>query len=229
MRSPRPPLSHYFRITRPAEAMRGCVSLVRGRWLCRPMGCDFNWIPASFQHPQVKPVVLVLPGWSFFSSKAAHPLLSSRDHIPLSHLLLRSALLATLFSHPSLHVGPLICVPLQCGPVAVILIWSKGNNSGTLCIAVFLVRSQSQEHREKEKRTVSHQSFSTPSPSETAWLKCGAPGSNRLRGKRSVPSRELRPPVEAHQLQRALTTAGVTYQFRQRSAHFFSSQTDSLT
>lgn len=52
-----------------AGAVWSCVSLVRGWWLCRPMGCDFNWIPAFSSHPQVKPVVLVLPDLGFFSSQ----------------------------------------------------------------------------------------------------------------------------------------------------------------
>lgn len=104
---------HLLKMTHLAGAVWSCVSLVRGWWLCRPMGCDFNWIPAFSSRPQVKPVVLVLPDLGFFSSQPP-PVHSS----PLFHSLICCSACAPGF--PLLpwlpHTGPLICaVVWSCG------------------------------------------------------------------------------------------------------------------
>lgn len=74
---------HLLKMTPLVGSVWSCVSLVRGWWLCRPMGCDFNWIPAFSSRPQVKPVVLVFPDLGFFSSQPP-PVHSS----PLFHSLI---------------------------------------------------------------------------------------------------------------------------------------------
>lgn len=104
---------HLLKMTHLAGAVWSCVSLVRGWWLCRPMGCDFNWIPAFSSRPQVKPVVLVLPDLGFFSSQPP-PVYSS----PLFHSLICCSACAPGF--PLLpwlpYTGPLICaVVWSCG------------------------------------------------------------------------------------------------------------------
>lgn len=121
---------HLLKMTHLAGSVWSCVSLVRGWWLCRPMGCDFNWIPAFSSRPQVKPVVLVLvfPDLGFFSSQPP-PVHSS----PLFHSLIYCAACAPGF--PLLpwlpYTGPLICaVVWSCGRWVpsnhkIHLIWSS--------------------------------------------------------------------------------------------------------
>lgn len=104
---------HLLKMTHLAGAVWSCVSLVRGWWLCRPMGCDFNWIPAFSSRPQVKPVVLVLPDLGFFSSQSP-PVYSS----PLLHSLICCSACAP--GYPLLpwlpYPGPLICAAVwSCG------------------------------------------------------------------------------------------------------------------
>ncbi len=104
---------HLLKMTHLAGAVWSCVSLVRGWWLCRPMGCDFNWIPAFSSHPQVKPVVLVLPDLGFFSSQPP-PVYSS----PVFHSLICCSACAP--GYPLLpwlpYTGPLICAAVwSCG------------------------------------------------------------------------------------------------------------------
>lgn len=104
---------HLLKMTHLAGAVWSCVSLVRGWWRCRPMGCDFNWIPAFSSRPQVKPVVLVLPDLGFFSSQPP-PVYSS----PVFHSLICCSACAP--GYPLLpwlpYTGPLICAAVwSCG------------------------------------------------------------------------------------------------------------------
>lgn len=119
---------HLLKMTHLAGSVWSCVSLVRGWWLCRPTGCDFNWIPAFSSRPQVKPVVLVFPDLGFFSSQPP-PVHSS----PLFHSLIYCAACAPgLPLLPWLpYTGPLICaVVWSCGRWVpsnhkIHLIWSS--------------------------------------------------------------------------------------------------------